>query len=97
MKPGVFTQLHIQLVFAVKHRECLLHKSQREELFKYASGILYKKNCKSIIINGFSDHIHVFTGLYPSVSVSELVHDLKISTSTLINQEKKWFRGKFSW
>ncbi len=40
MKPGTFTQLHIQLVFAVKYRECLLHRSQRVELFKYTSGIL---------------------------------------------------------
>jgi putative transposase len=97
MKPGVFTQLHIQLVFAVKHRECLLHKIQREELFKYVSGILENKKCKSIIINGFSDHIHIFTGLNPTLSISNLVHDLKISTATFINENKKWFRGKFSW
>jgi putative transposase len=97
MKSGTFTQLHIQLVFAVKFRECLLHKSQCEELFRYTSGILENKKCKSIIVNGFSDHLHVFTGLNPSISVSNLIHDIKISTSTFINQDKKWFRGKFSW
>ena len=97
MKPGTFTQLHIHLIFAVKYRECLLRKSQREELFRYTSGILENKKCKSIIVNGFSDHIHIFTGLYPTISISDLVHDIKISTSKFINTEKKWFRGKFSW
>jgi REP element-mobilizing transposase RayT len=88
MKPKTFTQLHIQLVFAVKNRECLLHKTQRDELFKYASGILAKKNCKCLIINGFSDHLHVFMGLNPALSISNLVHDMKISTTTFINQQK---------
>jgi len=97
MKPGTFTQLHIQLVFAVKYRECLLHKSQREELFKYASGIVENKKCKNIIINGFSDHIHIFTGLNPAISIADLVHDIKISLSTFINQDKKWFHRKFAW
>ncbi len=97
MKPATYTQIHIQLVFAVKNRECLLHKSHREELYKYTSGIIQKKNCKTIIVNGFSDHIHLFIGLNPAISISDLVHDIKIGTSTFINQEKKWFPGKFSW
>jgi putative transposase len=97
MKPGTFTQLHIQLIFAVKYRECLLNKSQREELFKYISGIIENKKCKSLIVNGYSDHIHVFTGLNPSISISDLVHDIKRNTSVFINQEKHWFHGKFSW
>lgn len=97
MKSKTFTQLHIHLVFAVKNRECLLHKTQRDELFKYASGILAKKNCKSLIINGFSDHLHVFMGLNPAISISDLVHDMKISTTKFINQQKGWFRGRFLW
>jgi putative transposase len=97
MKPGTFTQLYIHLVFAVKHRECLLNKQQREELFKYTSGIIENKKCKSIIVNGYSDHIHLFTGLNPAISISDLVHDIKRSTSLFINQEKHWFRGNFAW
>ncbi len=97
MKPGTFTQLYIQLVFAVYRRECLLHKSQREELFRYTSGIVENKKCKSIIVNGYSDHIHIFVGLNPALSTSDLVHDIKISTSTFINNEQHWFKGKFAW
>jgi hypothetical protein len=31
------------------------------------------------------------------MSISDLVHDLKISTTTFINQDKKWFGRKFAW
>ena len=97
MKPGTFTQLYVHLVFAVKHKECLLNKQQRDELFKYTSGIVQNKKCKSIIVNGYSDHIHVFTGINPSISVSDLVRDIKRSSSHFINNDKQWFSKNFSW
>jgi putative transposase len=96
MKPGTFTQLHVQLVFAVKHRECLFRQNQRKEVFSYISGIVTKLGHKSLIVNGYSDHVHVFFGLNPSVSVSDTVSVIKKSSSFFIN-EKKWFHGKFQW
>ena len=96
MKPGVFTQLHIHLVFAVKYRERLLNEVQRKEVFSYMSGLLTNKNHKTIIINGYSDHVHAFLGLNSAMSISDVVADLKRSSSIFIN-EKKWFKGKFQW
>jgi REP element-mobilizing transposase RayT len=96
MKPGVYTQLFIHLVFAVKNRECILSESIRKEVFSYMSGLLTNKKHKSIIVNGYTDHVHVFFGLNPVMSISDIVADLKRSSSLLIN-EKKWLRGKFQW
>ena len=96
MKPGVFTQLHIQLVFAVKHRDRLLNNNIRNEVFSYMSGIVTNLKHKSIIINGVSDHVHVFLGLNPSVSISDTIWELKRSSSLFINN-KNWFNSKFNW
>ena len=96
MKPGVFTQMYIQLVFAVKNRETLLRKNHQKEVFSYMSGIVSGLKHKSIIVNGMPDHVHVFFGLNPLVSISDTVHDLKRSTSLFINNND-WFRGKFFW
>lgn len=96
MKPGSFTQLYTQLVFAVKYRECLFHKTHRTQIFSYVSGIVTNLKHKSIIINGFSDHIHIFYGQHPSISVSDTVTEIKRASSGFIN-ENKWFRGKFQW
>ena len=97
MKPDSFTQIYIHLVFAVKYRECLLKKQHRIALFRYTSGIIENKKCKSIIVNGFSDHIHILLGLNPTIAISDLVRDIKRSTSLFINHEKKWFVGSFAW
>ena len=96
MKPGVYTQLYIQLVFAVKYRECLLSEPIRNEVFSYMTGLLTNKKHKSIIVNGYADHVHVFFGMNPTMSISDIVADLKRSSSLLIN-EKGWFKGKFQW
>lgn len=96
MKPGVYTQLLTQLVFAVKYRERLLKKEIRDEVFSYISGIVSNRKHKSLIINGVSDHIHILIGLNPNDKISDLVGTIKKSSSTFIN-EKGWFRGKFHW
>ncbi len=93
---GTYSQIFIQIVFAVKGRENLIADSWKEELFKYISGIITKKGHKSIIVNGVKDHIHIFVGLKPSMSISDLVRDIKNNSSNFIN-EKKYVKGKFSW
>jgi REP element-mobilizing transposase RayT len=96
MKPGVFTQLYVHIVFAVKYRERLLTKEMRDELFRYISGIITNRKHKVIIINGVLDHIHILIGLNPNDKISDLVGCIKRESSSFIN-EKKWFRGKFHW
>jgi putative transposase len=96
MKPGVFTQLYIHLVFAVKYRDRMLTKEIRSEVFRYMSGILKNRKHKSIIINGIADHAHILFGANPNDSISDLVACLKRDTSTYIN-EKKFFKVKFQW
>ena len=96
MKPGVYTQLYVQLVFAVQNRDAVLNKAIRERVFEYMSGILTEMKHKSIIINGVSDHVHILFGENPSKCISDTVHDIKRSTSLFINNEKLC-SGRFSW
>jgi REP element-mobilizing transposase RayT len=93
---GTFSQLYIQTLFAVKGRENLIDKRWRDELCKYISGIITGKGQKSIIVNGVADHIHCFIGLKPSMSISDLMRDVKNNSSKFIN-EKGFIKGKFSW
>ncbi len=65
-------------------------------MFKYIAGIIKGKNQKPIIVNGVADHVHVFVGLKPSMSIADLVRDIKNNSSNYINAQK-WVRGKFSW
>jgi putative transposase len=93
---GTFSQVYIQIVFAVKGRENLISKSWRDDLHKYIAGIIKGKEQKPIIVNGMPDHIHAFVGLRPSMPISDLVRDIKNNSSNFIN-EHKFVKGKFSW
>jgi putative transposase len=93
---GTFSQIYIQYVFAVKGRENLLQKAWREKVFKYIAGIIKGKNQKTIIVNGVSDHVHVFIGLKPAMNIADLVRDIKNNSSNFIN-EQKFLKGKFAW
>jgi REP element-mobilizing transposase RayT len=93
---GTFSQIYIQIIFAVKGRGNFLQDPWRNEVFKYISGIVNGKQQKPIIVNGVKNHVHIFVGLKPSMSVSDLVRDIKNNSSNFIN-EKKWVNGKFSW
>ena len=42
------------------------------------------------------DHVHVFVGLRPAMSISDLVRDIKNNSTNFINDHNKVI-GKFSW
>ena len=94
--PGTFSQIYIQYVFAVKGRENLLQKPWRDEVFKYMAGIIKAKGQKPIIVNGVSNHVHVFVGIKPSMPISDLVRDIKNNSSNFIN-DQRFLKTKFSW
>lgn len=93
---GTFSQIYIQVVFAVKGRESLIQKEWEERLYQYITGIIRAKEQKLIAINGMPDHIHIFIGMKPSCCLSDLVREIKKSSNDFIN-ENKLSKFKFSW
>lgn len=93
---GTYSQIYIQVVFAVKGRNNLLQKPWRDEVFKYISGIIKGKNQKPIIVNGVSDHVHLFIGLKPSMCLSDLVRDIKNNATNFI-KNSNFIKGEFAW
>ncbi len=93
---NTYSQILIHVVFTVKGRGNLIDKRWRSDLHKYISGIITSKGQKSIIVNGVGDHIHCFIGLKPSMSLSELIRDVKNNSSKFIN-ENQLVKGKFQW
>jgi REP element-mobilizing transposase RayT len=96
MAAGTFSQIYIQLVFAVKGRQSLISQKWEDELFKYITGIVQNKGQKLMAINGVPDHIHLLIGMKPSCRLSDLVREIKKSSNTWIN-EQGFIKGKFEW
>ncbi|QAA81081.1 IS200/IS605 family transposase [Aequorivita sp. H23M31] len=96
MGSGTFSQIYIQLIFAVKGRGSLILPSWEDELYKYITGIVQNKNQKMLAINGVPDHIHILIGMKPACCLSDLVREVKKSSNKFIN-EKKFSKYKFDW
>lgn len=93
---NTYTQLDIQLIFAVQGRQSLIHRSWKEELFRYITGIVQNCGHKMLRINGMPDHIHVFIGYNPNQLIPKLVQKIKTASNAFINENN--FTGfKFSW
>jgi len=85
---NTYSQIYIQVVFAVKHREALINSSWEERLYKYISGIIQGKDQKLIAINGSTDHLHLFMGLKPTCCLSDLIREVKKASTVFINDNK---------
>jgi putative transposase len=94
--PNTFTQIYIQVVFAVNGRQSLITSSFKADLFKYVGGTIRNASQKLIAINGMPDHVHILIGMKPTIALSAFLKDIKVASSRLIN-DKGWVRGRFSW
>lgn len=93
---NTFSQLHIQIVFSVKHRDYCIPPQHREEVHRYISAIAKDYRQKILAIFCMPDHIHLLIGLRPEMALSEFVRKVKTESSKFINS-KGWVVGKFQW
>lgn len=93
---NTYTELHVQLVFAVKFRQALILPEWEVELHKYITGIVQNRGHQVLAINGMPDHMHVLLGWRPDQSISSLMMDVKGCSSSWIN-DQKMTKVKFRW
>ena len=93
---NTYTQIHIQFVFAVKHRQSVISSKWENDLYKYITGIVKNNNHKMLCINGMPDHVHILVGFHTTQSISDFMREVKANSSKWIN-EQKLTKGKFNW
>lgn len=91
-----YSQLYIQAVFAVKYRRAVLHKEWRQQVFAVIGKLINETGCKTIIVNGVEDHVHLFFSLKPTLSLSEVMKIVKAKSSKFIN-ESDFLNHRFEW
>lgn len=93
---NTYSQLYIQIVFAVKGRESMVRAVVRESLEKYICGIVGGLGQKVLAIYCMPDHTHLFVSIKPDVRISDLVRDVKAGSSKWVNENRKTV-GRFAW
>lgn len=93
---NTYTQIHIQVVFAVQNRASVIHKSWQNRLYQYIIAIIQKHGHKVLSIGGMPDHIHILFGFRSSQALSSLMQEVKRDSAQWINKENL-VAEKFSW
>ena len=93
---NTYSQIYIQIVFAVEGRQNLIDPIHNDELQKYITGIVTAQRQKLIAINNMPDHVHILIGQRPDSALSDLVGDIKSGSTNFINRQR-WVKGRFNW
>ena len=93
---NTYTQLFVQVIFAVKGRRSLIPKQHRDTLHKYMTAVIQNDKHKLLAIFCMPDHAHIFVGLNPDISVSDMVQDVKRASTNFIN-EQYLINTHFNW
>mgnify|MGYP000110677928 CR=1 FL=1 len=94
--PQSLARLHLHLIFSTKHRKHWLTDTVRSPLHAYMATVLQNIGCPPVLINSVEDHVHILFELARTVSVSEVVEEVKKSSSKWIKTQGTGIAG-FSW
>jgi REP element-mobilizing transposase RayT len=92
---STYASLHFHVVFSTKFRANFIHRSWEERLHEYMGGIVLKLDGISQGIGGIEDHVHLLIGLKPTHRISDVMRELKKSSSQWIHQTIG--QDKFAW
>ena len=93
---NTYTQIHIHIVFAVKGRAKSIPMENADRVSKYITGIVQEKGQKMVAIKCMPDHLHLLIGQRPTIALSDLVRDIKSSSTAFIKKEQL-ASPTFSW
>jgi REP element-mobilizing transposase RayT len=74
----------------------MINPNIEEELYHYIIGYSEEINCQVIQINGVQDHIHILSRMSKTISVSEMVQEIKANSSRWIKTKNKSY-ADFAW
>lgn len=80
-------KLYTHIIFSTKNREDILPQKYLSEIHDYIGGIINHNLCKSIMVGGTTNHIHILCELASTVSIAMLLQEIKRSSSKWIKNE----------
>ncbi len=85
--PQSLSRILIHLIFSTKGREPFIPPETQPRLHAYLSGVLGNIGSPSLQVGGVADHVHLLFALGRTVSVAELVEEVKKASSRWMKSE----------
>ena len=93
--PSTHLSLHYHLIFSTKDRIAYIHQDWCDRLHAYMGGIVRDLGGVPEAVGGVEDHVHLLVGLRATHQMSEVLKEIKGSSSKWVHQELK--KPLFSW
>jgi putative transposase len=93
---NTYHQIYIQSVFPVKYRKSMIHQDWKSNLLAVMGNLINEAGCKTILVNGVEDHVHCFFAIQPSMTVSDVMKNVKAKSSKWVNEEG-YLNHRFEW
>ncbi len=81
-------KIYLHIIFAAFEHTETIPKQHLEEVHSYIGGTIKKHGCMPIIIGGTASHVHVLCEMSNTMTVADLVKQMKGHSS-------KWIKEKF--
>ena len=94
--PQSLAQVYVHIIFSTKERYPFIEENVDQELFAYMGDTIKRIGGFPFLINGTSDHVHLFSSLPRTVTLSKYVEDIKRNSSRWIKTKGGMYQ-KFAW
>jgi REP element-mobilizing transposase RayT len=87
----------IHIVFSTKHRKRIICPEIEPDLFRYMQGIAHNLASRCLAVNGTEDHVHLLVALSKTITLSNFVREVKVSSTKWVKQHGPRSAGTFGW
>ena len=79
--PQSLSNILLHLIFSTKNRNPWLEKAIREKTHAFLAGTVRQCDCEAYRVGGVADHVHLAVRLSRTLSVADLVKEIKTASS----------------
>lgn len=94
--PNSFNKIWIHAIWSTKCRQPFIHSNVENQIYHFMRQQFRDLGCPVQIINGMPDHVHCLFLLNPQKTITDVIKQIKGSTSHFINKNQL-IPERFSW
>ncbi len=90
------SKLYVHLIFHLKGSEVLIKNKDKNDLYAYIGAIIKDNGSIPILINGTSNHLHIWCVMSKNIALARLTEEIKRHSSRWIKTKGSYY-NKFAW
>ena len=94
--PQSLSNILIHLIWSTKDRHPWLEPGIREKTHAFLAGAVRQYDCEAYRVGGVADHVHLAVRLSRTLSVADLVKEVKTASNKWLKEQDPTFTG-FHW